>query len=243
MAFSGGMGAAAIGANMDKGVSGQGGMAPMPFVMNPVKTYDIISPHYVSDKHRAIEDRRTRKTIYWVGTRSPHVQIHQESEEGPVIATCSVADSSSGDAGNLSWALGEPKVDSSEWHTLQSGGVHGPYTFRFGEKTYRWSRTHNKSLGASLFGKTDFKLVDVAAEDEPLAAYITDKVVAPEMRAAQQVAHVRYFVDLGAELELVSFATALGIFESVAGEKKPRSRGGKMVSFFGGNGTGLIAFD
>ena len=86
------------------------------------------------------------------------------------------------------------------------------YTFAHDGRTFAWSRTHDKALGAHRWGDRDFVLVDESCSPpRVLAVWVNN--MSSFKRNPEAV--VEWFVELGRELELLSLAAVLAIEDRV----------------------------
>ncbi|KAK5120790.1 hypothetical protein LTR85_005856 [Meristemomyces frigidus] len=222
----------------------------MTISKSPVKTYDIVSTYQLNLKHQEI--RQNGQSVFWVETNPLAIEIHNQSDDGPVIAACHTAPTSK----NLPWTLGNPNYTSQAvdtWPVLQPEGhstFGAPCTFDLNSRTYQWKRTHSKSLGGSLFASWNFKLVETSSvhgsaykthdggEPLPLAVYITTPVVGSSISSSQHLARIDYYESVGEDLELASLVTVLGMVERLGNANAKGKRDMGNVGMGGSMGLG-----
>ena len=195
---------------------------PTPIAMNevsspgtvgtqaPVKQYEVHHPGMFQTKkleikHNGTTILHTNKERH--GLKPPRIDI---SSDGKTIVTSVQLEKRNRGALLL---LGNPNsTDNQEWMELGCQDGHGSkHRFVFNGRPFRWTRTHNKELGARRMGGRDFKLSEEGS-DQVLVVYRSNYAV---MRKGH-FADVDFYVDLDQDVELLALCAVLAIQENIA---------------------------
>ncbi|EME86984.1 uncharacterized protein MYCFIDRAFT_77225 [Pseudocercospora fijiensis CIRAD86] len=189
---------------------------------SPIKTYEIINQNTFRAKH--FEVRQNGIPILWINTQShflepPQINIQTQSSNGPILAAAKLRAMKSG----CRVIVGNPDATSKEqWNDVAKENFRGNcYGFSCGGRRFLWKRTHQKALGASTWGSTDFKLIDSTSPETILAVSIKPICWSLESRS------LKFYTELGQELELMAMAAIMGIEEKNRRNKNAAAASGK----------------
>ena len=109
--------------------------------------------------------------------------------------------------------LGDPDcTDKDDWISVRTEDWKASkYKFVFAGRSFVWTRTHNKELGATKIGGRDFKLVEEGNEQVLMVCRHNYAVLKKGVFAT-----IDYYVDVGPDVELLALAAILGIEELTA---------------------------
>lgn len=193
----------------------------------PIKQYEVFRPSAFSSFTFEIRQHgqcilKTKKDSH--AFRAPDVHVTLPS--GQIVAAVALQSFSR----NLLLYLGNNPdgTDKAQWTVLDcSGFTSGKYAFSHNGHNFCWTRTHQ----FSTFGSRDFKLVDQNT-GQVLVVYRYNSSMFKHGRMAE----IDYFVELGADLELMSLAGVLGIELSI--QRKNNSSAAGAAGGGGGGGGG-----
>ena len=194
---------------MDSRLSDLNPVAGSIMTSAPLKQYAVVNPHTFSRKNYEVQSNG--QTVHWIHIKSGFMsspQVNIQRGDQSIAAACKLRSMSR----HMRLFAGDPgSTDSSSWPELRCGGFRGnKYEFFSNGRSFTWTRTHNKALGASTLGSMDFKLVDDAT-GQVLAVWIRDR----KMFSRNPVARINYFAELGPELEALSLAAIAAIEEKI----------------------------
>ena len=186
----------------------------------PIKEYEIVNLGTLTTRKLAVQ--QNGQPILLINRKQgffERPQVNIQLQDKTIVAACK----SRSFGGNQRLFLGNPDcADKAAWNDLvrESFGL-SKYKFMCNGRSFGWTRTHNKELGASRWGSMDYKLIDDQT-GQILAVYLNNS----KMFSTNPVARIDYYVELGQDLELLSLAAIAGIEEAIRRSKRSSAAAG-----------------
>ena len=194
----------------------------------PVKQFEVHRSSAWNTKRHEI--KQNGNTVLYTNRKkamfsSP--QINLQTSDQQILASIKMQSFSK----DLLLHLGNPDcTDKAQWANLTCDNFMATkYKFGFGGRWFTWTRTHNKDLGASKFGGSNFKLVDESNGCVVMVYRYTNGLFSGGV-----VGNIDFYAELDPQLELLALAAIVGIEERIAMRKRNAGAAGGA----GGGGGG-----
>jgi hypothetical protein len=180
-------------------------------IITPLRTYTLRINSLVTGRKFELQDENSNPA-YYINVKQKlfsktSIMIHQESHDGPVLATSRMG----WNWKKIDVILGDPEEIAEEkrdWNCMQTDSSRGKlWTLTVDGMRLGWRHTKDKSLGSSKWcACMDYELIDLDTEERYMV-FTWNR----NWRKLRDCGHVRYYKDLPKDVEMLATIGILSV--------------------------------